>query len=46
MAYTYYSYRFQMRAKGKGWRLDYFLVPEALAEHVYDAYNLKHFPGR
>jgi len=45
VAYTYYSYRFQMRAKGKGWRLDYFLVPEALAEHVYDAYNLKHFPG-
>jgi len=26
IGYTYYSYRFNMREKGKGWRLDYFLV--------------------
>ena len=26
VGYTYYSYRFNMREKGKGWRLDYFLV--------------------
>ncbi len=46
VAYTYYGYRFNMRAKGKGWRLDYFLVPEAIADHVHDAYHLKHFLGR
>jgi hypothetical protein len=26
VAYTYFSHRFGMRAKGKGWRLDYYLV--------------------
>lgn len=26
MGYTYFSHRFGMRAKGKGWRLDYYLV--------------------
>jgi len=26
VGYTYFSYRFGMRAKGKGWRLDYYLV--------------------
>lgn len=24
--YTYWSYRFNLRARNKGWRLDYFLV--------------------
>lgn len=26
VGYTYYSYRFNARASGRGWRLDYFLV--------------------
>ncbi len=26
VAYTYFSHRLGMRAKGKGWRLDYYLV--------------------
>jgi len=31
---TYYSYRFNARAKGIGWRLDHFLVSQALASKV------------
>lgn len=30
VAYTYFSHRMGMRAKGKGWRLDYFLVSRQL----------------
>lgn len=45
VAYTYFSYRFNMRAKGKGWRLDYFLLSSQLADRVHDAYHLKDFPG-
>jgi exodeoxyribonuclease-3 len=30
VGYTYYSYRFNARASGRGWRLDYFLVSEAV----------------
>lgn len=26
VAYTYFTYKFNCRAKNKGWRLDYFLV--------------------
>ncbi|KAJ3556451.1 hypothetical protein NM688_g2019 [Phlebia brevispora] len=32
--YTYFSYRFNCRAKGIGWRLDTFVVSERLAERV------------
>ncbi len=32
--YTYYSYRFQARQKGLGWRLDYFCVSKALMVEV------------
>lgn len=28
VGYTYWSYRFNLRARNKGWRLDYFLVGE------------------
>lgn len=34
-----------MRSQGKGWRLDYTLVDEALAPHVHDAYILKDVTG-
>lgn len=40
-AYTFYSYRMQMRSKGKGWRLDHFLVPPALMPRVRDCYVLE-----
>eukprot|EP00775_Hariotina_reticulata_P012593 gene12594-12725_t len=45
VGYTYYSYRFNMREKGKGWRLDYFLVSADLAERVHDSYILKDVVG-
>ena len=36
--YTYYGYRSNMRAKKKGWRLDYFLVSEALKDKCHDSF--------
>uniref|UniRef100_M4BXR5 DNA-(apurinic or apyrimidinic site) endonuclease n=1 Tax=Hyaloperonospora arabidopsidis (strain Emoy2) TaxID=559515 RepID=M4BXR5_HYAAE len=32
--YSYFGYRHNMRAKNKGWRLDYFVVSEALMPRV------------
>ena len=32
VGYTYYSYRFNARTTGKGWRLDYFLVRAGLGQ--------------
>ncbi|KAG0082833.1 hypothetical protein BGZ92_011321 [Podila epicladia] len=32
--YSYYSYRFQCRVKGIGWRLDYFVTDKAMAKRV------------
>jgi len=36
-AYSWWSYRFQARAKNTGWRIDYFCVSERLIEQVEDA---------
>ena len=35
--YSWWSYRFQARAKNAGWRIDYFLVSEELAERMDSA---------
>lgn len=35
--FSYYSYRFNARAKNKGWRIDYFVVSQALMATVVRA---------
>lgn len=48
--YSWWSYRFQARAKNAGWRIDYFLVSEALkdrlkgAEILTEVYGSDHCP--
>ncbi|NHF57745.1 exodeoxyribonuclease III [Flavobacteriaceae bacterium TP-CH-4] len=34
VAYTYWSYRFKARERNTGWRIDYFLVSQALIDKV------------
>ncbi|KAJ0405348.1 hypothetical protein ATCC90586_008161 [Pythium insidiosum] len=36
--YTYWSYRFNARAKNKGWRLDYFVVSQSLLARVRQSF--------
>ena len=35
--YSWWSYRFQARAKNAGWRIDYFLTSEALKDRIAEA---------
>ena len=35
--YSWWSYRFQARAKNAGWRIDYFMVSEALKDKLQNA---------
>ena len=36
-AYSWWSYRFKAREKNAGWRIDYFMVSEALKDKLQDA---------
>lgn len=38
--YTWWTYRFNARARNIGWRIDYFLVAEELMPHVQDTHIL------
>ncbi|PKA58873.1 Apurinic endonuclease-redox protein [Apostasia shenzhenica] len=45
VAYSYWGYRHGGRRTNKGWRLDYFLVSETMAEEVHDSYILPDIMG-
>ncbi|KAM3352029.1 hypothetical protein ACQJBY_023735 [Aegilops geniculata] len=40
VGYSYWGYRHNCRKTNRGWRLDYFLVSESIAERVHDSYIL------
>ena len=43
--YSWWSYRFNSRAKNVGWRLDYFLASEKGLDMVQDAFILNDVMG-
>lgn len=43
--FTYYGYRFNCRAKNKGWRLDQILASGSLRDRLYDSYVLQDVYG-
>lgn len=45
VAYTYWSYRFKARERNVGWRIDYFLLSDALVEKVENVAILSEYYG-
>ncbi|XP_062117903.1 DNA-(apurinic or apyrimidinic site) endonuclease, chloroplastic isoform X2 [Humulus lupulus] len=45
VGYTYWGFRHGGRKTNKGWRLDYFLVSESIADQVHDSYILPDVHG-
>ncbi len=45
VGFTYWGYRGNLRARNMGWRLDYFLVSEALYPKMYDTFHLEGYMG-
>jgi exodeoxyribonuclease III len=43
--YTFWSFKFNSRAKDVGWRLDYFVVSQTLLPRVTDSYIRKYIMG-
>ncbi|MFM9985751.1 MAG: exodeoxyribonuclease III, partial [Flavobacteriales bacterium] len=43
--YSWWSARFNSRAKNVGWRIDYFLISESLKTKVKDAFILNEIEG-
>lgn len=44
-AYSWWSYRFKSRERNTGWRIDYFMVSEALKDRIKDAMILSDILG-
>lgn len=44
-AYSWWSYRFNARANNAGWRIDYFLVSDRIADRIGDAFILNQIEG-
>ncbi len=44
-AYSWWSYRFNARANNAGWRIDYFLVSDRIADKIADAFILNQIEG-
>jgi len=45
VAYSWWSYRANARAKNIGWRIDYVLTSQSLVEHIADAFILPDIMG-
>lgn len=44
-AYTWWSYRMAARSRNAGWRIDYFLVSDRIADNISDAYIFSDIEG-
>lgn len=45
VGYTYWGYRHGGRKTNRGWRLDYFLISQSIANNVHDSYILPDVTG-